>query len=689
MDRLDKIQNGSAASSRILSSSSSRLLSSSEGNTNAQGSPTDAKRLRIAQMIRESSERIKRSQKEESQTEKLRRNNKVDVRNNNRAVEKDKDKAVVKNKKNMSESSLDLKDTRKAKELINGAQTPNKDKGKEAVSNKNNVTTASLNLKKDEERSKGFPSTWEVTDDEKVKENGLIGLPFYGSWKNAEFTETSEMKRNEELNNTSLNGRFTHKDNLRQSNYSVATNNTYKRQNEDRDNSVDNKRRKIDGNQSFVPSNQNQDRNEKNASQNETSSIRSRGRGKDINKPAWMTRQDSHSSVTTKTNEIQRSQMREDSSNKNVKPTGRGRGRGKDMNKPAWMTQRESGSASISKPNAVVTTNNFERNMQGREHASSRRMVSLDGTGMDSSINTSATGNEDNRSFSNGSIGSKLSNVPISIEKVPDGGLKNIGRGRGRGRGKDINKPAWMTRQQSDVSSDNGSNRNATNESVRSHEGTPGISRGKGRGRDLNKPTWMTKKQSDMNSDYGSSKSVVNSTANNQEQTLGVSRGRGRGRDLNKPAWMTAKESSKVASQGSRSPSTINLHNTGDNIVRDSNSGSRRGIGRGSDINKPAWLTMKESRIKSNSERQNESISKNVSAVGSMGIGRGRGRGKDINKPAWMTKQESNNPRDQDSASRYVTNSERSTNLSSNSSRLSWRPSDRHNSSTHRHNRTY
>jgi hypothetical protein len=320
---------------------------------------------------------------------------------------------------------------------------------------------------------------------------------------------------------------------------------------------------------------------------------------------------------------------------------GRGRGRGKDINKPAWMTRQESSSV-VSEPN-VVSVSNHSQNTYN-DHRNLER------------------GNSD----------------------------ANIGRGRGRGRGKDINKPAWMTKQENSLGSASGSIRSnpnniqnvqkkieqspergirdvSRNDEV-ANRGTGGL--GRGRGKNINKPAWMTRQESNVSSNNSNTRSDLSNAQCTQRNEQvpeksardidrGISRGRGRGKDINKPAWMTKQESGLGSASRTSQSTTNKMQSSHDQStersIRDSNSGVGRG--RGKDMNKPAWMTRQDSSsvvsepnvVSTSNHSQNVSSihnsNKRKSEIGSsdtsVGRGRGRGRGKDINKPAWMTKQES------------------------------------------------
>ena len=128
---------------------------------------------------------------------------------------------------------------------------------------------------------------------------------------------------------------------------------------------------------------------------------RGRGRGSDVNKPAWMTSGIATTSsvtpvVRTQQTQLVQNNIQQPQQQQYVPPAslhsagrGRGRGRGTDINKPAWMT---SGITTSSAP-PTGQPKQVQNNIQQQQYA------------------------------------------PPPAHSA----------GRGRGRGADINKPAWMT----------------------------------------------------------------------------------------------------------------------------------------------------------------------------------------------------------------------------------------------------
>ncbi len=519
---------------------------------------------------------------------------------------------------------------------------------------------------KKEEDPKPKVNTNVQSDHERLTDkgvDGLIGLPFIQSWKqnNFDLLETQESsKRN--IEGSGVHG--------------------------------DGKRRKLGSDSYFVPPN-NMNRVETRPARNglnpsphnavtevvrEHSGGRGRGRGKDVNKPAWLTRQENNSvtgksidsSSTSSTQNVHANKSSSGSSSSgfqnfhssnsvassvisssNGVERGRGRGRGKDINKPAWMTRGGGDTPLQSTSNPVqapskANSNNSIPNQEQRFHP-----------------NATATA--------------------------------GVGRGRGRGRGKDMNKPAWMTRQEGNSNTniapgqgttsfppqDNSnpvqapskanSNNPTPNQEQRFHPNataTAGIGRGRGRGRgkDMNKPAWMTRQEGHSNTNIAAGQGTtsfppqdksVNSLdigrgANVSSRVPGgsVSRGRGRGKDMNKPAWMTHQETASTMSMNS--VSTTTSRNTSRNtsqhsVVSNTSSaevatgqGRGRGRGRGKDMNKPAWMTMQERNNNSHASITQTDFSKsaavdNYSTHTRQGAGVGVGRGKHVNAPAWMT----------------------------------------------------
>eukprot|EP00551_Chaetoceros_affinis_P017773 CAMPEP_0203718904 /NCGR_PEP_ID=MMETSP0092-20131115/3072_1 /ASSEMBLY_ACC=CAM_ASM_001090 /TAXON_ID=426623 /ORGANISM="Chaetoceros affinis, Strain CCMP159" /LENGTH=127 /DNA_ID=CAMNT_0050598153 /DNA_START=276 /DNA_END=659 /DNA_ORIENTATION=- len=84
----------------------------------------------------------------------------------------------------------------------------------------------------------------------------------------------------------------------------------------------------------------------------------------------------------------------------------------------------------------------------------------------------------------------------------------DVGVGRGRGRGKDINRPAWLTKQENTTRAIPEPARNYSNNG---RQQPPPSSGGGGRGRGTdNRPAWMTRQNNNSansnNSRYNSSK---------------------------------------------------------------------------------------------------------------------------------------------------------------------------------------
>ncbi|KAL7462725.1 hypothetical protein ACHAXS_003102 [Conticribra weissflogii] len=197
---------------------------------------------------------------------------------------------------------------------------------------------------------------------------------------------------------------------------------------------------------------------------------RGRGRGRDVNLPAWMTRQDSglgnnyDNSINNRngpngTSDASFSAGISDgptgisNAPASTNGAGRGRGRGRGVNLPAWMT-RQDGNEGASDSNAN----------SGRPSGASYE-----------------TANPTKDSVAGGHFHKPP--AAASTRVIPPN------HGGGRGRGRDVNLPAWMTRQQDGPGNDN------ANSGIVGGAGGGGLGRGRGRGKDINKPAWMTKDQ--------------------------------------------------------------------------------------------------------------------------------------------------------------------------------------------------
>jgi hypothetical protein len=128
--------------------------------------------------------------------------------------------------------------------------------------------------------------------------------------------------------------------------------------------------------------------------------------------------------------------------------------------------------------------------------------------------------------------------------------------------------------------------------------------------------------------------------------------GRGRGAHLNMPAWQTS-ENVGLREHCAAAPAESNVvrreHSHPVQPLRSDRRGP--GLGRGSHVNKPAWMTSRDNDIAIPSRQQNGSqerpVAIQVAAPTAFSESRvnptlGRGRGRAMTMPAWMTNQEPN-----------------------------------------------
>jgi len=196
-----------------------------------------------------------------------------------------------------------------------------------------------------------------------------------------------------------------------------------------------------------------------------------RGRGVHATKPAWLTRQEQDSAHIGPTG-MPSSNSFSANSSMAVPTGGAGRGRGVHATKPAWMTRQDGASSNV--PIGV-----------GQQAPAPN--VSQHAPAIDPS--RPVGGLTSNNNFSgNPSIASRTGAA-----------------GAGRGRGADVNRPAWMTRQEgapSNVPTGVGQQAHVPSVNQHAHAMNPsgpvggltsnGLGRGRGRGREKNLPAWMT-----------------------------------------------------------------------------------------------------------------------------------------------------------------------------------------------------
>ena len=187
---------------------------------------------------------------------------------------------------------------------------------------------------------------------------------------------------------------------------------------------------------------------------------RGAGRGKDANLPAWMTRGDAPApppaaqavpptaapvpamnlDVAAIADAVAMAQATAQVVVPPVAPVGAGghsgRGRGKQANLPAWMTRGDAPAQTpVTAPPAALVA------PVPAQAAVSNGPLALN---QDASFKAFQA---DQRGFNGGGRGPGGRGGRFG----PGGGAPapSMGRGRGRGRGKDLNKPAWMTKQES------------------------------------------------------------------------------------------------------------------------------------------------------------------------------------------------------------------------------------------------
>ena len=169
----------------------------------------------------------------------------------------------------------------------------------------------------------------------------------------------------------------------------------------------------------------------------------------------------------------------------------------------------------------------------------------------------------------------------------------------GRGRGEDRNLPAWLTRQGIDgpgVASPPAHSCSTAPVPIQSttHRNLQqGI--GRGRGRDMNLPAWMTQQDSQV----GSAPITVVRPAPIQTtavsalvQPLGQPSGMGRGKGRTVPAWMTRDDNNGSGTVIPTAAAPVNVTQQSTRppafAANDNPSGGR---GRGAHLNRPAWMT--------------------------------------------------------------------------------------------------
>jgi len=332
------------------------------------------------------------------------------------------------------------------------------------------------------------------------------------------------------------------------------------------------------------------------------------GRGRGMTEPAWMTRNSSNntdhgSSAENQRNAATNKPSRQVTDTAPVGPQSIGRGRGATT--PAWMTQKRTNVNNVS--------------------AESQRNPISGGT------------NREPRSADNGILDRRhTANVPErSTHQAVSGrpvGTPGIGRGRG------ATTPAWMTKQ--GTNSEQGSTDNTRSRSDVVPQRQVNVEESGGRSnanRERERPTPNNDDVRRGNQDFG------NTGRNNSM---------GRGHDQTLPAWMTkdgAKSSpTKSASEGNRRDGQARDNNRDYQSRSDSRTGSasrsysdqahnsRHETGRN---NHNGYTTQsrdggQDSGVRG--YRDHDSHASNFSP--DRGAGRSLGRGKDINRPAWMSK---------------------------------------------------
>lgn len=591
----------------------------------------DASRLRIAKMIEESKKRNKLQHERAASKPKVPVSTIVEKESvvNQKSSQSSVTKAVSNSTTSLGNSSTTTSNIREEKLQVNDLSrkraeqnfkkpSPQRINGNSTINSSTNRSTQQRNDTKYKDSQPSRP----VSNDDRIstkKEDGLSGLPFGNSWKQVMTSnDTSSKSRevNTNLRTSSTSNANNHKptdDDERLTNKGVdglsgllygnswksttfetlQQNSTSSKRNlEDSISGSDDKRRKLGGNSYFVPP----------------------------NKSKTIVAQPSHIN-----NQPYIGNVRDLGGESNQ---GRGRGRGRDMNKPAWMTRQESNVSSNStqtfqtKNNAPSSHSNHSKNGTTTPQVNPVRCVSVD-TNSGQSLN----------------------------------GQTSRSLGRGRGRGKEMNLPAWMTRK--DPQPPSSSNQVQTSSTANTTNSVPktqnldqrfgnntiaGAGRGRGRGKDVNKPAWLTRQE---NNNYTTTETnpvttnqqqqlnrnkpaVMNNIDNSRGSTLqacsrSIGRGRGRGKDINKPAWMTRHENTNAMA-----PNPVTTHNEQD--------GGK---------SKSSYMSNMQSKTfdsKRDGDKSNNSYISNVqSKTFEAGRGRGRGRGKDINKPAWMTMQQTNN----------------------------------------------
>jgi len=150
-----------------------------------------------------------------------------------------------------------------------------------------------------------------------------------------------------------------------------------------------------------------------------------------------------------------------------VTPTGAGRGRGQDLNKPAWMTTGDLGkppeaSDGNTEADAAETARQAALAAELRELAASGSAVSGKGggkkrKGADGGVFADAEEAAAQQAIDDPEAAKRakgmaadfldnLGSITSADAAAPDlAAAAPMGAGRGRGRGQDLNKPAWMT----------------------------------------------------------------------------------------------------------------------------------------------------------------------------------------------------------------------------------------------------
>ena len=122
----------------------------------------------------------------------------------------------------------------------------------------------------------------------------------------------------------------------------------------------------------------------------------------------------------------------------------------------------------------------------------------------------------------------------------------------------------------------------------------------------------------------------------------GSGHNRDRGAHVNRPAWQTTSENADLLGQSVAAPTESNVQCRDQSHLAPPPRPDRRGsgLGRGTHVNKPAWMTSRDNGVTIPSHQPNNL----QAAFSESGVNPtlGRGRGRAMTTPAWMTNRESN-----------------------------------------------